>query len=335
MRDVIARRLIRSLSASEYRTGEAIGIELGCSSTEVHDHVETLRNLGIAINADVGAGYILREPLELLDERVILAGLEAVTRGQLRGLDSVLSLDSTNTAVGRLPLADQHARVILAEHQSGGRGRRGRQWHSPFGRNLYLSMGWMFEQPMAALACLPLVLALATAQALSRAGLNGHKVKWPNDILLAGQKLCGCLVEVQGDANGPCHAVMGVGINVNMPRSAAESVIDQPWTDLNTHLPDCSRNHLAVLLLTELIRHVGLFAQQGFAPFREPWQQMDGLQGKLVDVWTGGNPVHGIARGVDDSGALQVDTGDELLCLHSGEASLQEPPGSAPVDLRG
>ncbi len=257
-----------------------------------------------------------------MDKASILAGMDPAIRKQLTDLNIEASLDSTNSAVQRLPLAQQHATAILAEFQSAGRGRRGRQWHSPQGRNLYLSLGWKFENPLAELGCLPLVLALSAAQALARAGLEGHRVKWPNDLLLDRRKLCGCLVEVKGDAKGPCHAVLGVGINVHMPESEVTNEINQPWTDLHSQLPACSRNDLAVLLLEELIRQLVLFAEQGFTPFRELWGQMDGLNGRLVNVYSGNSSLQGTARGIDDHGALLLDTGKEVLSLHVGEVSV-------------
>lgn len=260
---------------------------------------------------------------EPLDGASILAGMDPSIRKQLTGLNIEASLDSTNSALQRLPLAQQHAAAILAEFQSAGRGRRGRQWHSPHGRNLYLSLGWKFEKPLAELGCLPLVLALSAAQALVRAGLKGHRVKWPNDLLLDGRKLCGCLVEVKGDAKGPCHAVLGVGINVFMPESEAANEIDQPWTDLQSQLPACSRNNLATLLLEELIKQLLLFAEQGFTPFRDRWAQMDGLNGRLVNVHAGNSSLQGTARGIDNQGALLLDTGKEVLSLHVGEVSVK------------
>ena len=324
MSSAVVQRLARYLSATETRSGEAIGVELGCTRTAVWKHVEALRHLGIEIDAVAGQGYRLREPLELLDKTSILANTEPTIRKQLTSLNIEASLDSTSSALHRLAVAQQHAAVILAEHQSNGRGRRGRQWHSPFGRNLYLSLGWMFDKSLAELGCLPLVVALASARALSRAGLKEHRVKWPNDVLLGGQKLCGCLVEVQGDTQGPCHAVVGVGINVHMPASVLTDGIDQPWTDLHTHLPDCSRNHLAALVLEELITQLGLFARQGFTPFRDIWQQLDALYGQTIDVWSGSSSVQGIASGIDERGALMLDTGKEILKLHSGEVSLHQ-----------
>jgi BirA family biotin operon repressor/biotin-[acetyl-CoA-carboxylase] ligase len=261
--------------------------------------------------------------LELLDRSLILSRMAPLIRERLNGLQIESSIDSTNSALQRMPLEGQHCTAILAEQQEAGRGRRGKHWHSPFGRNLYLSLGWRFERPTSELGCLSLLSALSATRALSRAGLEEHGIKWPNDILLHGQKLCGCLVEVQGDARKSCHAVLGVGINVHMPASEADIAIDQPWTDLESHLPNCSRNNLAALLLEEMISHLTLFSDEGFAPFREDWQRYDLLKGRKVDALAGTGVLSGVAAGIDGNGALLLDTGDEVLILHSAEVSLK------------
>lgn len=266
----------------------------------------------------------MKEPPELLDRDLILSGMNPEKRHKLAGLKIKTTLDSTNSALQRQPLSEQHANVILAEQQSSGRGRRGRHWVSPFAQNLYLSLGWEFGNPLSGLACLPLVVALAAANALTRAGLQGHRVKWPNDLLLDSRKLGGCLVEMQGDNHGPCHAVIGVGINVHMPVSENTAGIDQAWTDLNSRLPGFSRNDLAVLLLEELLGHLALFAGQGFEPFMQHWQQMDGLYGQTINVYSGNASMRGTAAGIDKNGALLLDTGKETLILHSGEVSLHK-----------
>lgn len=260
--------------------------------------------------------------VELLDRSLILGQLDSRVREKLTHLVIEQTLDSTNSALQRIDAEQQHGTAILAEHQTAGRGRRGRHWHSPEGGNLYLSLGWRFSQSMEELGCLPLVVALSAAQALTRSGLEGHRIKWPNDLLLDNKKLCGCLVEVQGDAQGPCHAVLGVGINIRMPALRAARAIDQPWTDLQSHLPDCSRNHLAALLLEEMLVQLSLFAAKGFAPFTEQWEHLDALKGRQVDIAAGNRVLHGIVAGIDNDGALLLDTGREILSLHSGEVSI-------------
>lgn len=260
---------------------------------------------------------------ELLNRSLILSRMPPPVRERLNVLQVESSLDSTNSALQRFPAEQQHCTAILAEQQEAGRGRRGKHWHSPFGRNLYLSLGWRFERPPAELGCLSLLTALSAARALSRAGLNGHGIKWPNDILLDGRKLCGCLVEVQGDVREHCHAVLGVGINVHMPASVSKVEIDQPWTDMESHSAACSRNTLAALLLEEMINHLSLFADQGFEPFRNDWRKNDLLTGRTVEALTGNVTVRGMVSGIDENGALLLDTGNDMLVLHSAEVSLR------------
>jgi BirA family biotin operon repressor/biotin-[acetyl-CoA-carboxylase] ligase len=261
--------------------------------------------------------------LELLDPFLILSRMDHQIREALNDLKIEDSLDSTNAALQRLPPETQHCTAILAEQQNAGRGRRGKNWHSPYAKNLYLSLGWRFDQELTELGCLPLVVALAAAEALSQAGLAGHIIKWPNDLLLDGKKLCGCLTEVQGDLKGPCHAVLGVGINVNMPSTDIIPEIDQAWTDLASHLPDCSRNSLAALLLEQLIIQLTLFSEQGFDPFRLTWQERDGLFGQPVDVVSGNRSFQGVAAGIDKQGALLLHTGHQVISLHSADVSLR------------
>jgi len=263
--------------------------------------------------------------VELLDRDLILSQMDNLTRKQVTGLIVKTSLDSTNSALQRLPLKQRSGTAIMAELQTAGRGRRGRQWYSPKGGNLYLSLGWCFNKPLSELGCLPLVVALSTATALTRIGLQRHLVKWPNDLMIDGKKLCGCLVEMQGDARGPCHAVLGVGINITMPASEADSAIDQPWTDLHAWLPDCSRNILAALMLEELITQLSLFAEKGFTPFKNHWHRMDGLKGQQVDIKAGKGTLSGTVSGINDNGALLLDTGAETLSLLAGEVSIIPP----------
>lgn len=324
MKEPDTQGLARSLSATRFSSLERLAGQLGCSITGLKRQLEILRGLGVEIEEDADRGYRLGAPLEMLDHSVILAGLEGVSRQVLSGLRIEASLDSTNSALRRLPQADQHAMAILAEHQSSGRGRHGRAWHSPFGGNLYLSLGWRFDKPMSELGSLALVVALAAAESLQRSGLSGHGIKWPNDLVLDGRKLCGCLVEMQGSAQGPCHAILGVGINVQMPVQAADESIDQPWTDLSSHLPACSRNSLATVLLDELIAHIKQFSEQGFTALMDAWRRRDVLRGQRIKVHTSDGPVTGEALGVDGQGALLLDTGSAVLKLHSGEVSFRK-----------
>jgi BirA family biotin operon repressor/biotin-[acetyl-CoA-carboxylase] ligase len=318
-------KLISFLSQRESRSGEAIATELGCSRTAVWKHINGLRTLGVEIDAIAGQGYRLKEPLELLQPELILPGLSESTKRQLSSLNILTGTESTNSWLQAKAPGEQHGVVVFSEHQSSGRGRRGQEWVSPFGRNIYLSIGWAFEVGVGELACLPLLVALACCDALDKVGLTGHSIKWPNDILIEGRKLGGCLVEVQGDVSGPCQAVLGIGLNVRMPQSApgADS-IDQPWTDVFSYVPDISRNKLAAILLDSVMNRLGIFANKGFLPFHNEWKTRDALAGQEVRLSIGQTSLSGVALGISDKGGLMLQTEKGVKEYFAGEVSISD-----------
>jgi BirA family biotin operon repressor/biotin-[acetyl-CoA-carboxylase] ligase len=194
--------------------------------------IEQLRALGVDVEATAGKGYRLAQPLDLLDAGHICAQVEHDAPGLLRSLAVEWSIESTNAAVAQFG-HDLHGRVVLAEHQTGGRGRRGRTWQSPLAANLYLSVGWRFACGAAGLAGLSVAVGIAAVESLRQLGFDDVALKWPNDLVAHGKKLGGLLIEVGGEIGGPSHVVIGIGVNARMPKTAAEA-IDQPWIDLDT-----------------------------------------------------------------------------------------------------
>jgi len=258
----------------------------------------------------------------------IRAALPATSLARLNYLTVLPETDSTNAAVSRLPAELQHAHAILAEQQTRGRGRRERSWHSPAGGNIYLSLGWRFDSSDVPLGTLPLAVAVCTCRALARAGLEAYGIKWPNDILVQQKKLAGVLVELQSTGNGPSLAVIGIGLNVRMPRDGvAEFRIDRPWTDLASHLPGAvsiDRNSIGALLLDELLAGLDRFESSGFESFTTAWQGLDTLNGHQVQLEHAGQHINGTARGIDELGGLLLETADrKMKAYHSGEASVR------------
>jgi len=240
--------------------------------------------------------------------------LSPAAREMIRELTVLQEADSTNAVLTRLPPTRRHAHAVLAEAQTAGRGRRRRTWHSPAGGNIYLSLGWRFARQPEVLSTLPLVTGLCVCRALERAGLRGHGVKWPNDILVNGAKLVGILVETQSTGKGPAMAVIGIGLNVRMPDSDADhpaAIIDRPWTDLASELPEAcrsiGRNELTAILLNELLPGLSRFESSGFAAFHGEWRKRDLLTGKRLRLEGNGGFRYGRAIGVDDDGGLEVD----------------------------
>jgi BirA family biotin operon repressor/biotin-[acetyl-CoA-carboxylase] ligase len=268
---------------------------------------------------------------DVLAAERILEHLPAPLRHELRELTVLQQTDSTNSALARIPPERRHAHALLAEEQTGGRGRRQRSWHSPAGGNIYLSLGWRFDSQSISLSTLPLVAALCLCRALDRAGLQGHGIKWPNDVLIDGAKLAGILVESQAVGSGPLLAVIGIGLNVRMPGGEGDHpgvIIDRPWTDLASHLPEgrrsVSRNELAALLLEQLLTGLPRFEAEGFATYHDEWQKRDLLTGRRLRLEGNGGFRYGRALSIEDDGGLKVDIdGYGPQVLYAADVSIQ------------
>jgi BirA family biotin operon repressor/biotin-[acetyl-CoA-carboxylase] ligase len=291
--------------------------------------VQTLQKSGLPIYSVRGKGYRLAEPIELLNKSLILTDLAEIGgvegAGQyLQHLDVFHDIESTNAYLLNLAKnGEQSVRACLAELQTAGRGRRGRRWVSPFGGNLYLSLLWQFDSGASQLGGLSLAVAVAVIRTLQEVGLTSAGVKWPNDILVKGRKLAGILLEISGEAVGPCSVVIGIGLNVRTPVPEMADV-DQAWTDLESELGKrVSRNHLAAQLLAHLMNAVREFETQGLRAFVKEWAASDVFADSEVTLELPHGKVQGIARGIDENGALLVVTKDGVQRFHSGEVSLR------------
>ena len=315
--------LLRLLAEAGFRTGAALARELGASPAAVQVALRELQDLGLGIVRARGRGYRLAERYDLLDAGTVRARLGAqATHFRLDVLDACAS---TNTLLlERARSGAPAGSVIACELQSAGRGRRGNRWQSGLGGGLTFSLLWRFRQGAAGLAGLSLAAGVAVVRALASLDIDGVQLKWPNDLLHAGRKLGGILIELQGDAAGPSAAVIGIGINLHL-RSAMRDAIAQPVTDLATiagQVPQ--RNHLLAATLIELRRVLEQFAAQGFAPLREEWVSRHAHQGRPVTLSSAdGKTVTGTAAGVAEDGALLLQTTCGLERFVSGELSLR------------
>lgn len=312
-------QLLNLLADGGFHSGESLGARLGISRAAVWKQVRELRALGVEVHAVTGKGYRLPEKLELLDRSAIISMSRYAD--ELLGERFFLhtSIDSTNAQAMRLVDEGEARCLVMAEHQTRGRGRRGRPWVSPLGHNLYLSLAWPFQQGVAALEGLSLVCALMVVRALEQLGLEGAGVKWPNDVLIDGSKLAGILLEVQGDVAGPCTVVMGIGVNTDMPAAAAAE-IDQAFSDLVRMTgASANRNRVAAVLVDALLEGVRQFEQEGFRRFRAPWQERDVYAGSRVEVHSGGQSLTGTVDGVNESGRLVLETGSGRRLISGGE----------------
>jgi BirA family biotin operon repressor/biotin-[acetyl-CoA-carboxylase] ligase len=320
--------LIGLLADGEFHSGEEIGKHLRVSRTAVWKQLQKLSSLELQIESVKGRGYRLLQPIELLDREAINRGLGKEVASRLTKMDCLFDTDSTNLhAMNAMSEGKvDKGYVCFAEFQRQGKGRRGRRWVSPFGCNIYMSLVWSFEEGATVLEGLSLAVGLAVTRALSEQGMQDVELKWPNDILYQGRKLGGVLIEMTGDPAGHCDIVIGVGINVSMSSQqtpSGQDQIDQPWVAVKECVPDISRNALATSLLSQLLSILPAYPTSGFAAFKEEWQKHDAYFNQQVILSSGENKTHGVARGVNDSGALLLEVNGLIAPIYGGELSLR------------
>lgn len=211
--------------------------------------------------------------------------------------------------------------LLVALHQNAGRGRAGRSFLTAAGGALTFSLAWKFGGPVQRLTGLPLAVGVALAEALAALDVP-VQLKWPNDLLKDGAKLAGMLVETQAAPGGGVWAIIGIGINLTVPDALEEqigrSVAAAPW------LARMDRDVLMAALLDALAAALTEFAHAGFAPFSARWNSRHAYQGQDVTIIDNGVVLHaGRAAGVDDSGALLLDTSTGRVVVHAGDVSLR------------
>lgn len=322
------KKLLVLMADGEFHSGEALAAELGVTRAAVWKALQPLIAEGFPLQRIRGRGYRIPRGAALLDEGAIKAALPEACAARWRWhlFDRA---DSTNTRAHHLlSLEGIQPLVCIAEQQSSGRGRRGRPWASPYAQNIYLTLVEPFNGGAQALEGLSLLVGLVLVEALAEAGFHDCQLKWPNDVLYRNRKLAGTLIEIGGDLTADCVAIIGVGLNVHMRN--ADDAITQPWTSLAQHTEqgDLNRNHLIAIFLRRLHLALERFRVEGFAPFRSAWKARDAWLGCAVQVQSGERVLEGTEQGVDASGGLRLQVGEEIMVLNGGELSLRLQPPS-------
>ncbi|VEA61495.1 Bifunctional protein BirA [Serratia plymuthica] len=309
-------KIIALLADGSFHSGEHLGEYLGMSRAAINKHIQTIREWGLDVFTVPGKGYSLPGPIQLLDADTILGQLED------KRVTVLPVVDSTNQYLLDRITELQSGDACIAEYQQAGRGRRGRQWISPFGANLYLSMFWRLDQGPAAAIGLSLVIGIVMAEVLQRLGAEDVRVKWPNDLYLNDRKLAGILVELTGKTGDAAQLVIGAGINLAMRESNANA-INQGWINLQEAGISIDRNELAATLLNELRQSLQQFEIDGLAPFISRWRALDNFIDRPVKLLIGEQQIFGIARGIDQQGALLLEQNGVVKPFIGGEISLR------------
>ena len=316
--------IAKVLADGEFHSGEALGKLLGISRAAVANHVKALSNLGLDIYSVTGRGYKLANHIALLDSDRINAVFNANY-----SLDTYSIIDSTNEFLMQKirtekSLKDGHS--VVAECQTAGRGRRGRTWQSPFGSHVYFSQYRIIEDGLSAAAGLSLAVGIAVKRVCEKIVNSKIQLKWPNDILSNGRKLAGVLIEAEGQSDGQCHLVVGIGINFDMPEKSARE-IDQAWVDLKTLAGDnLDRNYFVACLIEELDVIVEEYKANRLDNLVEEWNTSNAFKDAEVEISSNTSIKSGTCIGIDSTGALIINSHDsgKREKIFGGEVSLRK-----------
>lgn len=309
------RQILGLLSSEHFVSGEELATQLGISRAAVSKHVDTLEDYGVAIFSVKGRGYKLANPISLIESSRLIQSIDS----RCFYFDEI---PSTNGFMLSHTSELKSGDLCVAEYQSAGRGRRGRTWVSPYGHHLYFSQFWSFPQGMAQAMGLSLVVACSLVEVLKSFGVDHIGVKWPNDIYLNFKKLAGILIEMSGQADSECQLIIGIGVNMAMSEDQGKG-IDQPWSDLSGLACIPNKTDLVIALHKQLKRDIQLFEREGLVAFKTRWQQADLFHGKEIRLLMGENHVDGICRGIDEQGAVLLETADGIQAYIGGEISLR------------
>jgi BirA family biotin operon repressor/biotin-[acetyl-CoA-carboxylase] ligase len=312
--------VLRQLDGREFRSADALAATVATTPAAVAALLAQAQDAGAPVVFAPGRGYRLASEPDWLDAACIQRAV-AASGLQVQVLDSC---DSTNSALMRSARSGAASgQVLVAEWQTQGRGRMGRRWHAGLGTSLTFSVLWRFGQPAAALSGLSLATGVAAVRALRRYGIEAT-LKWPNDLLWQERKLGGILIEVHGEPAGPCAAVIGVGLNVQLEPGQREA-IGQPAADLHEAGGAArSRSEWLACLLVELAGVLPCFAQSGFASFQAEWDRYHAYAGRSVELTLpDGMRIHGIAAGIDALGRLLLAADGGVQPVTAGDVTLR------------
>ncbi len=245
--------------------------------------------------------------------------------GFVRSLDFLTTVDSTNRFASKHAMnGAEEGAVVIADSQTGGRGRLGRVWQSPPGVNLYLSVILRpvietFRAPQ-----LTLMAGVALAETLREYGARGITIKWPNDVLIGGRKVSGILTEIRTARGKIDFVVVGMGVNINMEKARFYTDFRQTPTSLKEETSRShSRSRFTVRLLESFVTWYERYCTEGFAPVRKEWMEYSGICGKFIKVTDRDTVKEGTVVGLDENGALLLEEPDgAATCVLSGDVTI-------------
>ncbi|MCO7225019.1 bifunctional biotin--[acetyl-CoA-carboxylase] ligase/biotin operon repressor BirA [Pleionea sp. CnH1-48] len=314
------QKLLAIISDGQFHSGQDIANELDVSRTAVWKAVNKLKGVGADIYCVQGKGYKLSSKLDLIEHNDLYKRLSSIFCEHNQIL-IFTDIASTNRYLSTMKVDSAEPYLCVAEYQSEGRGRRGREWHSPFARNIYMSLRCRLPVSIHELSGLSLTVGCSIAESLKTAGVSDIQLKWPNDLRLYSKKVGGILIETISSNMNSTDIVIGVGLNWDMPDN---NVIDQPWINIKPFSTTQLRGELIGSVITKIWNDLVLFSEKGFGEFKEKWDSYDEYSGKTVNLLLPNQSIKGIYKEVLADGTLLLQTAKGETSFSAGEISLRE-----------
>ncbi len=301
-------------------SGASIASVLGITRTAVWKHLRQLAEMGYVFEQRRGHGYRLKSRPDRLYPWEIANHLKSLTLG--RKIIYEDAVDSTNVKAFTLAMAGaEEGSCVVAEVQNAGRGRLQRRWHSPYGKNLYLSVILRPDVHPSKVYPLAFIPSLAVYDTLSAFGLT-PRLKWPNDVMIGAKKICGTLIELSTEADRVRFVIIGIGLNINMGEHEMDAEIMGRATSLllETKKP-FERASVCGMLLDNLERFYEMSRRPGMSEVCRLWEQRAQTKGTSMEVRQFDRVYRGISEGIDDDGALLLRDNSSLVRVIAGDVT--------------
>jgi len=318
-------------TAGDYISGERLSQQCGITRTAVWKHIQKLQAEGYSIESQRRRGYRLLPDDDVLNESEICRRLPSQFLDRPLTVQVYTSVDSTNQEARRLILQGLgQGTVIVADTQTAGRGRLGRHWESPQGTGIWFSLILEPGVSLQETSQYSFVMAVAVAEGIRQATGLDAVVKWPNDVLLDGKKICGILLELVAEMTQVHQLIVGIGINANQKITDFPPEVQAKATSLAIAAGrSVQRADVLCAVLRAVEVNCQLLQQQGFAAIRDKWTALSCVVGQAVRVVRQGDTLlTGIAEGLDLDGALLVRTAQGVERVLAGDVSLRALDGS-------
>jgi len=302
-----------------YVSGDFISAKLGISRTAIWKHMHQLERLGYDIVKLKGKGYKLVKAPDRLYAWEIGRHLDTAFLG--KEIVYRESVDSTNSLAFKLALEGAaEGTCVVAEGQKTGKGRLSRVWFSPAGKNLYLSAILRPHVHPSRIYPVTFISSLAVSDTIaSVAGLE-PTLKWPNDVLVNGKKICGTLLELSIETDVVRFVVVGTGLNINM-KEVDEEIKDKATSLYLETKKMYERSFVCGILLSNLEKYYLLFREKSEKEICRIWEERAGIKGKYIEITQMGEVYKGISEGVDESGAMLLNIDGQTRKIIAGDVN--------------